>query len=117
MPKSSKKTQSFLQLLADKSMPVEQRSLLLRTLTADPDPEAVAAMHALLEAHTSANAESLYNEKLKQLDELLQLMQTGPMRNAIFLDLIKVGSVQTPQAFVVLDDGAYAYTCVPEEAL
>lgn len=117
MPKSSKKTQSFLQLLADKSMPVEQRCLLLRTLTADPDPDATATLHALLEGHTSANAESLYNEKLKQLDELLQLMHTGPMRNARFLDLIKVGSVQTPQAFVVLDDGAYAYTCVPEEAL
>src|SRR5882762_1897587 len=117
MAKTSKKTQSVLQLLADKSLPVEHRSMLLRTLIMDTDTDASAAVHALLESHARANGESLFNDKLKQVEELLQQMQSGPMRNATFIDLVKVGSVQPPQAFVVLDDGAFAYTCVPEEAL
>ena len=117
MPKSSKKILSILQLLADKSAPVEQRYLLVRTLIAGDDPDHIATVHALLDNLTVANPESAYNEKLKQLDELIQLMQSGPMRNATFIDLVKVGTVQPPQAFVVLDDGAYAYTCVPDETL
>jgi len=117
MAKPSKKTQSVLQLLADQSLPVEHRSMLLRTLIVDPDADGSAAVHALLESHTRSNGESLFNDKVKQVDELLQQMQSGPMRNATFIDLVKVGSVSPPQAFVVLDDGAFAYTSVPDEAL
>src|SRR3954462_7552574 len=117
MAKTSIKSQSVLQFLADQSLPVEHRSMLLRTLIIDPDADGSAAVHALLESHSRANGESLFNDKLKQVDELLQQMQSGPMRNATFIDLVKVGSVSPPQAFVVLDDGAFAYTSVPDEAL
>src|SRR5262245_13831677 len=101
MPKSSKKILSILQLLADKSAPLEQRSMLLRTLMTGTDPDHIAAVHALLDNLTVANPESVYNEKLKQLNELLELMQSGPMRNATFIDLVKAGNVQPVQAFVV----------------
>jgi SpoVK/Ycf46/Vps4 family AAA+-type ATPase len=44
-------------------------------------------------------------------------MQAGPMRDATFIKLVKVGKLQTTQAFVVLDDGTHAYTVVPDQAL
>lgn len=117
MPKVAKKPQPIVSALADKSTPIEQRYVLLRTLLIDPSLESVAAVHALLENLTAANAESIYKDKLKEVEEMLQLMQSGPMRDGTFLKLVKLAKFQTAQAFVVLDDGTHAYTTVPDESL
>src|SRR5438445_13756136 len=117
MPKPAKKPQSILHALADKSTPAEQRYLLLRTLVNDTNLESIANVHALLEHMSVSTAESLYAEKVKELEELLELLQSGPMRNATFIELVRVGKIRAMQALVVLDDGTYAYTTVPEESL
>src|SRR5688572_12875174 len=117
MPKPTKKTQSVVQLVSDKNVPLEQRSILLRNLLVEGDPEAMLALLVALEKPPAADGESLYHEKLKQLEELLQLMQSGPMRTATFIDFVKVGLVQPPQALVLLEDGGTAYTCLGDEKL
>jgi ATP-dependent 26S proteasome regulatory subunit len=117
MPKSTKKPQSLLESLADKSIPVEQRYVLLRTMVNDPNLEPTMAIHALLETFNHGNEESQYREKLKELEETLHLMRSGPMRDATFIKLVAIVELPMPQALVVLDDGTQAYTTVPDAAL
>src|SRR6185503_11287592 len=99
MPKTAKKAHSILTSLADKSTPVEQRYMLLRMLVADTGAGSVAAVNELLDHLSVGSEESQYNEKLKALDEMLQLMQSGPMRSATFIKLSKVAKFQNPQAY------------------
>lgn len=117
MAKPVKKSQSVVTALADQSVPIEQRLLLLRAMVVDTGLESVAAGHAILEALSAGAVESVYKDKLKEVEETLQLMQSGPMRDATFLKAVRVAKFQTPQAYVVFDDGTHAYTTVPEEAL
>ena len=117
MPKTAKKSPSLLAALADKSTPAEQRYLLLRAMINDGKIESIALIHEFLENVSLDNEETVYREKLKEVEELLQLMQSGPMRDGTFIKQVQVGKVQAAQALVVLDDGTRAYTTVPEESL
>jgi len=116
MPKPTKKPPPIQLMLADESAPFEQRVSLLKLMLNDPNPEAQAIVQSFFDNLGAAQAESLYQEKIKQLNEVMRQIEEGPRRNAAFIELLKISGA-TPQASVVLDDGTCAYCAVPDEEL
>lgn len=116
MSKPTKNAKSVPLMLADESAPAEQRLMLLRMLASDSSPDAQAALQAVLEKLGAAQAEPLYHEKVKRLNEVLGQIEEGPRRNAAFIELVKIAGAAS-QASVILDDGTCAYCAVPDEEL
>ena len=110
------KTHRVRSLLADSAQPLERRKQLLMHLCLDESEEAVEALHAVLASAAAEASESLYAEKIQELEERRRQMEEGPLRQATFLRLLEApGSVR--RANVLMEDGSTAYVCVPEEEL
>ncbi|HEY2952915.1 MAG TPA: ATP-binding protein [Verrucomicrobiae bacterium] len=116
MPKN-KSTSPATIMLADSSVPMPQRIQLLKALVNDANPEAQTLVATLIEAMAAAEAENVHAEKAKQLTELLQAMEEGPLRNAAFIEMLDNIQSGIRHAAVMLDDGIVAYTVVPDEEL
>ena len=74
MPKL-KKLQPLQHILADASLSPPQRVEMLRAVAADPSPDATALLQAILEGYGSHQAESVYEEKARQLAEVLKQIE------------------------------------------
>jgi ATP-dependent 26S proteasome regulatory subunit len=103
-------------LLLDPAMPLDHRLELLKVMAIDGRPESKAALAVLLECATAANGESLHADKAKQLSEMIQQMEEGPLRPACFIEMVQSNGFAN-HAHVVLDDGAFAFTVVPDAVL
>lgn len=113
----SKKALPITLMLADASAPIERRRELLRMLINDSNPEAATVLDSICESLAGAAAENVHAEKVKQLSELIRLMEEGPLRSARFIELSQPVGTSVPHAQVILDDGTIACTVVPDEAL
>jgi ATP-dependent 26S proteasome regulatory subunit len=116
MPKN-KSTSPATIMLADSSVPMPQRIQLLKALVNDSNPEAQTLVGTLIEAMAAAEAGSVHAEKARQLTDLLQAMEEGPLRNAAFIEMLDTIQSGIRHAAVMLDDGIVAYTVVPEDEL
>jgi hypothetical protein len=85
-------------------------------LCADESEKATEMLSSLLNAAGAGQAEQIYEERKREVTELLREMQEGPLREATFLRYFhnNGGSVR---AHVVMEDGSSAFAVVPEEDL
>ncbi len=113
---TKKKPTETLTMLMDRNAPWEIRKRLFMHLIMDGNPDADLALQQLCDAAAAGNAESMYNTKLKELQELLAEMEKGPLRKGIFLKMLN-GNGSVRRAEVALLDGETAYTVVPDTEL
>jgi ATP-dependent 26S proteasome regulatory subunit len=101
-------------ILADSNLPLPHRLTMLRELLTSGTPEAEAIALAILEKLAQKSADAVYYEKCRRLDSLLKEIQDGPMRSAIFVEMLPSNGSGVFQAFVLLDDGTEACTVIPK---
>jgi hypothetical protein len=100
----------------DGSVPLPLRRQLLMQLCLDESKDTTAVLESILQDAAARNGEDLYAKKLKEVTDLLQQMEAGPLRYGWFERLLpKKGTVQ--RAKVMLPDGSPAYTAVPDPNL
>lgn len=112
-PRMSAKLSAVLLMISDPNLPGEHRAAVLRDLASTPGPETDEVMKHVVECLAKSNAESVFEEKNRRLDAMLQEMQEGPMRSAVFVEMLSSNGDLAPQALVLLDDGTEAYVVVP----
>ncbi len=103
--------------LLDKSIPLDHRINMVAHLFITGGDEGKKVIEGVLEAAARANGESLCEEKLKQLVALVNEMQEGPLRSAMFIRMLKGRNGAAPRAEVRLRDGEAAYAIVPDAPL
>lgn len=89
--------------------------MLLREQLSDGNPLGEAVTKMIVDCLTRENAKSIYEEKIAQVEALLKEMQNGPMRSALFIEMLSASGNQPPMATVMLDDGTEAFTLLPIE--
>ena len=114
---SKKTTSPATIMLADSSVPMPHRIQLLKALVNDANPEAQTLVATVIEAMAASEAGNVHAEKARQLTELLQAMEEGPLRNAAFIEMLDHIQSGIRHAAVMTDDGMVCYTTVPEDAL
>jgi ATP-dependent 26S proteasome regulatory subunit len=107
----------ILAALGDAKLPHPHRSLMLRELLSEANPHHEQIAQEVLDKIAENSQESVYREKLRQLEGLLKELQEGPMRMANFIELAQLNGAGAAQALVVLDDGTQAFVVVPDTAL
>ena len=104
-------------LLTDK-VPLSHRRLLLADICQNESEEATKLLDALLKAAAHGNGgEDHYAEKKKELEALIEGLETGPQRSAVFLNLVTPSGTPLTRALVKLSDGTPAYPIVPDAVL
>ena len=116
MPKPKKATPIQI-MLQDASVPIDHRLELLAGLVNHSGEANKAILAALLESPGGDDAEEVHAQKARELSELMKQISEGPLRNAVFIQLVQTGASSVRHAQVVLDDGALAYTVVPDAEL
>ena len=111
-----KKAPSTATMLLDPALPLEHRKQLLLHLCMAPDPASAEVVKGVLDAATNQNGGELYAQKIAEVNELLEQMKAGPLRNATFLKVLDTPS-PVQRAQVLLNDGSQAFTVLPEPAL
>jgi hypothetical protein len=109
--------QSALAKLLDASIPIDHRMHMFLHGYMAGGEEGKKVAEALMEAAARGNGESLYNEKLAQLNSMIEEMQAGPLRSAMFFRMFKGNNGAAPRAEVRFQDGEAAYVVVPNAAL
>ncbi|HOX57299.1 MAG TPA: ATP-binding protein [Candidatus Paceibacterota bacterium] len=105
----------LLVMLADQSVPLPHRVLMLRELLQNTTPETEPLIGALFETLTAKSSDAVYKDKVRKLDAQLKEIREGPMRRATFIELAKINGDAVSQALVALDDGTLAYAVVVDE--
>ncbi len=113
---AKKKAPSTATMLLDPALPLEHRKQLLLHLCMDPNPASAEVIKGLLDAATNQNGGELYAQKIAEVNELLEQMKAGPLRDATFLRVVD-GPSPVKRAQVLLHDGSQAFTVVPEPEL
>jgi len=107
---------SVRDMLVDKALPFEHRKMMLIDLCLHESEESTKLLEWFFEAAARGDGKAIYEEKIKQVDELLKELQDGPLRCATFLGMLpRTGAA--PRAKVRLEDGTTTYPLVPDEKL
>ncbi|MBP8260188.1 MAG: AAA family ATPase [Verrucomicrobia bacterium] len=101
--------------IADPSLPWQHRSDMARELFNHVNPETEPIVRAILDDVGKQSAQAVSEEKARQLDAILKGLQEGPMRGAVFIEMLPSQGGSAPVALVILDDGTEAYAIVPNE--
>lgn len=128
--KAKAKTSSIDAMLLDKQLDIDHRRHMLLNLVMDESDGAKQMISSILDRAASASGEQLYEKKLQEVSELKQAMEAGPLRPATFLRLMEAplnrgtdaggngkAAKRVVRAEVLLEDGATAYTVVPEHQI
>jgi hypothetical protein len=110
------KAPNIQMMLGDPSVPLEHRKRLLQHVCTQEGPEAGAVLESILAAAARQNGEEVCAKKARELADLIQQLQDGPLRQATFVHLL-AGQGAAPRARVILPDGTPAFTTVPDEDL
>lgn len=105
-----------MKMLADPTVPKARRKHILKMLAMDGSDEATAVIDTISDAIVAEHGESLYAEKYKQVCEMREQLEAGPMRFATFIGLIALNGAP-PRAQVVLEDGSLVFTVVADAQL
>jgi ATP-dependent 26S proteasome regulatory subunit len=106
----------LLIMLADPSVPLPHKSLMLREMLESTTPQTEPMIKQVFEKLAEQSSESIYHDRVQKLDALLKEIYEGPMRVATFIELTQINGNGVPQALVSLGDGAYAFAVVVDEA-
>jgi ATP-dependent 26S proteasome regulatory subunit len=112
---AKKKAPNIGLMLHDASVPFEHRKQLLMHLCHDESEESQTFLNALFDTAANGHGEEAYAQKARELNELIQQMQQGPLRYATFIQMLEGGTVS--RARVVLMDGTVAFPVVQDAAL
>lgn len=113
---SKKKLSSVGAMVLDSSVPFPSRREILLELCADPSEESTAALTSILEGAAAAHGESLYAKKTKEVADLLQQMEQGPLRSGRFLRMVEAAGALR-RAHVILPDSSTVFPLVPDAGL
>ena len=104
-------------MLLDDDIPFEHRRHLIADLCQSDSKEATRILKSLLQAAASGSEGDRYKEKTRELEQLIEALESGPQRPGIFLNLVT--PVETPivRAHVKLADGSSAYPIVVDGEL
>jgi hypothetical protein len=113
---SKKKLSNLGATILDPTLPFSDRREILLELCADPGEESAATLASILDGAASAHGESLYAKKTKEVSELLQQMEQGPLRSGRFIRMIEDNGTLR-RAYVALPDGSAVFPLVPDAGL
>ncbi len=103
-------------MLMDSSAPLEFRMEVLKQLAQAEDEAAIPILIGLLEAAGASKADELYREKLAEVAMVLRALEEGPLRSALFDQMLdQPGLGQRAQ--VILSDGGLASPLVTDKEL
>ena len=112
-----KKIQTSVMLLTDK-VPLAHRRILLADICQSESEEAAKLLDRLLKAAAQGDGgEDHFKEKTKELEALIEGLENGPQRSAVFLNLVPTNGAPLTRALVKLSDGTPAYPIVPDAVL
>jgi ATP-dependent 26S proteasome regulatory subunit len=109
--------EGMMMKLLDEAIPLEHRMRMAVHLCVAGGDEGKRVLEAVLEAAARANGEALCEEKLAQLAALVEELQEGPLRSAMFIRMLKGGNAAAPRAEVRLQDGEAAYVVLADAEL
>jgi hypothetical protein len=104
----------IITLIADPNHPYDRRAGVLKAVLMDESPEMQATVAGILEALANTQAEAVYHEKNKVLDEKLAAMEKGPLRLGVFLSVHKRNG-DIPRARVKLQDGSVTFPVIAQD--
>jgi ATP-dependent 26S proteasome regulatory subunit len=106
------KAASLTQALVDPNVPIGNRLRLLQGLVANQQPEAKAAVQAVLVAAAQTGDNELLAQRQQELQEIMEALEAGPQRIATFIKMM-----ENYRAYVKLPDGNDALIAVPDAAI
>ncbi len=101
-------------ILCDADFPLPLRRDALKTLLKSDNERSRATLDKLLERAAAARDEARYTEKLHELQETLEQLNSGPLRAAIYMG---PGDQPARRAHVLFSDNTEAQVFVPDEEL
>jgi len=114
---SKKTVDKIPAMLVSDSVPFEHRRKMLMQLCMDESEETSELVASILQAAgTPKSPKSIYLKKTKELEELMEQMRAGPLRQATYLNQLN-GNGAGQRACVALEDGSKAFVLVPEKKL
>ncbi len=115
LKKKKKKTMTAPSMLFNETVPLAHRRMLLTDLCRTESAEATAMLDRLLKTIAQGNGgEDQFKEQKKELAQLLEALENGPLRPGLFLNMVTLKGAQPPRAMVKLSDGTPAYPVVPD---
>jgi hypothetical protein len=103
-------------MILDENVPLEMRVDIVRQLANSFDETSAPILAQVIQAASSAGGEDQFNEKVRELSELIQALQQGPLRGALFERMLDEPGLHR-RAQVILPDGTLASPLVPDEGL
>ncbi len=105
-------------MLLTEKVPLAHRRMLLADICQSESEEATELLDSLLKAAAQGNGGlDHYKEKKKELEALIDGLESGPQRSAVFLNLVTPAGTPLTRALVKLSDGTPAYPIIPDRAL
>ncbi len=114
MPKKSRK--QLITTIIEEKMPLEHRAQLLGRICLEGGDANLEVLALILKAAASGSGETIYQQKIEEMNERLELLEQGPLRIATFQRMLEGARVGT-RACVVLEDGSSAFVAVPDAEL
>ena len=113
MPATRNKPQSIKRMLLNPNLPMKRRVQMLEQLVGHGGEESRTLLEEILQEIIANKGETVYAEKIEELNQIIQAVKEGPMRIGTFV------GVQQPvgplcQAKVRLEDGTTVFPAVPE---
>jgi hypothetical protein len=104
-------------VLLDDKVPIEHRRRLLAEICHSESKEASKILDSLFKAAAAGSGADLYTQKRKELDALIEALQSGPQRPGLFFGLLPADGTTVKRAHVRLQDGTATYPVVHDGAL
>jgi ATP-dependent 26S proteasome regulatory subunit len=104
-------------VLLDDKVPLEHRRRMLAELCMSDSKEATKVIIALIKAAREGSGEDLYTQRRKELEALLEALQEGPLRPALYFSLLPTNGSAVKRAQVRLHDGTTAYPAISDDKL
>jgi len=114
MPKKSPK--QLIAAIMEEKLPLEHRAQLLARICLEGGDDNLEVVASVLKAAASGSGETIYQQKIKEMNERLELLEQGPLRIATFQRMLESGRAGT-RAGVILEDGSTAFVAVPDPEL
>lgn len=103
-------------MLTDPSVPLHDRMQLLAQLCMEGGAHNAKLVGKLLAAARKADGESEHTRKIAQLNELMEQLQSGPLRLATYFGPVDTNGRAVRRVCVILQNGDQAYPVVPPES-
>lgn len=115
--KTSANGHTQLLSILDKDMPDEIRRALLAELVMSDDSDHHETITKLFESARRGQIEALTDEKLKELQGMVEELKRGPLRPATFVERMDAGGDKSVRVEVRMSSGEICYPIIVDEKL